>query len=230
MAKRQADTKDRAVESNAIARARLSPPADSVWEERIIAQVAAFNRAEDTEFPTTAFMIGQLFDTKKKLDGSRFKEVEASAKKLGSTTFTVYKSRDKFTVYPVFEFIDYDHGIITAKLNQGLKPHYLMLKQQFAVRSLPEFRKLSSVYSQQIYRFLNSWAKLNEATIPLEELIHATNPPPSIRDNYKNFKLRVLDISHREINEKTNLKYDWEPVKDGKKVMAVRFIFGKNAE
>jgi len=217
---------DAVKESNTIARAQLSPAANSVWEERIISQVVAFNRVEEKEFPERSFMIGQLVDTKN-ISGRQFKEIETAVNKLAGTTFTIYKSKEHFIVFPVFAHIEYDHGIISAQLNQSLKPHYLSLKNQFAIRSLPEFRKLSSVYSQQIFRFLNSWAGLPEAVIPLVELHNVTNPPPSILENYKNFKTRVLDIAHKEINEKTSLKFNWETVKQGRKVIAVRFVFSR---
>lgn len=214
---------DRVVESNAIARAQLAPPAESVWEERIIAQVAAYIKQNDGEFPETAFMVGQLIDTKK-VSTSQLRGIEKASQRLVGTTFKLNHGRD-FTIYSVFSFIKFEDGIISAKLNQDLKPHYLMLKQQFAVRSLPEFRQLNSVYSQQMFRILNSWAGLKEVIVPLEDLIHGTNPPASIREFYKNFKVRVLEVAHKEINEKTNLKFDWEPVKTKNKVTEIRFIF-----
>jgi len=213
-------------ESNVIARAKLSPPAHSVWEERIISQVVAFNRVDEKEFPERSFMIGQLVDTKN-ISGRQFKEIETAVNKLAGTTFTIYKSKEHFIVFPVFAHIEYDHGIISAQLNQSLKPHYLSLKNQFAIRSLPEFRKLSSVYSQQMFRLLNSWAGLPEAVIPVVELHNSTNAPESLRKDFRNFRVRVLEVAHREINEKTSLKFNWEAVKQGRKVIAVRFVFSR---
>lgn len=223
MAKRQANTVDKVVEANAVARAQIAPTVDSVWEERIIAQVAAFNRTDDKEFPESAFMVGQVLN-EQRISTVKLKKIESACEQLVQSFFKI-KHGKNFELFPIFSYIKFTDGIVEAQFNPRLKPYYLELKQQFAVRSLPEFRKLSSVYSQQIYRFLNSWAKLGEATIPLEELHHATNPPPSIRDNYKNFKARVLEIAHKEITTKTSLKYDWEPIKQGKKVTAVKFIF-----
>lgn len=216
---------DRLAESNDIARAQLSPPADSVWEERIIAQVTAFNRIKDTEFPATAFMIGQLVNSKKKISTRQLTEIQKAAKKLASTTFTLFRSEESFRTYPVFAYVDYDCGIITAQLNPELKPHYLQLKKQFAIRSLPGFKNLSSVYSQQIFRYINSWGRMAEALVSIEELHHVTAAPISLRSNFANFKARVLDVAHKEINAKTNLKYDWEPIKPGRRVIKIRFIF-----
>lgn len=217
---------DRVVESNAIARAQLSPPADNIWEERIIAQVAAFNRMEDSDFPDTAFMIGQVVNSPKRVSTRQLHEIEKAAEKLAGTTFKLYRSKDSFRIYTVFSYIDYDSGIITAKLNPSLKPHYLELKKQFAIRSLPGFRELTSVYSQQIFRFLNSWSAVTEKEIPITDLHHVTAAPESFKKDFRNFRLRVLEIAHREINAKTDLKYDWEPIKSGRKVISIRFIFG----
>lgn len=214
---------DKIVEANEIARAQLAPPAESVWEERIIAQIAAYIKQNDGEFPESAFLVGQIVDTKK-VSNSQLREIEKASVRLVSSTFNIKKGKD-FTIYAVFSFIKFEDGIISAKFNQDLKKYYYELEKQFAVRSLPEFKKLSSVYSQQIYRFLNSWSGLPEATIPIVQLHHAVNALDYLRGNFKEFRLRVLETAHKEINTKTALKYSWEAIKSGKKVTAIRFIF-----
>lgn len=215
-------------ESNVIARAQLSPPADSVWSERIIAHVAAFNRINDTDFPDAAFMIGRLVDNRKKLSTRQYAEIYKATEKLAGTTFTIFESTRKYKIFTVFDYIAFDNGMISARLNQSLKPHYLELKKQFTVRSLPEFRSLTSIYSQQIFRYLNSLKALGETTRTIDELHQLTGAPPSITGNFAIFQRRVLNIAHREINAKTSLKFDWEPIKTGRKVTAVKFVFGQS--
>lgn len=212
-------------ESNAIARAQLLPPSESVWEERIIAQVAAFNRMDDEEFPEAAFMLGQLFDPKTKISGAKFQQINKAVERLASTTYKVYKSRTRFDIFPVFARISYDNGIISAKLNPELKPYYLQLKREFSMRCLPEFRRLSSIYAQQIYRFLCSIRAMGEATIDIEQLYFVTTAPESFKQNFKDFRRRVLEPAEKEINSKTRLNFHWEPIRRGRKVMAIRFIF-----
>lgn len=214
-------------ESNVIARAQLLPPAESVWEERIIAQVAALNRMNDEEFLEQAFMIGQLVD--KNLDGRTFVAISNACARLAGTTFKLMFSPKRFRVYSVFDYIEYNDGIISARLNQSLKPYYLQLKREFSMRSLPDFRKLSSIYSQQIYRFLCSIRALNDTEVPIERLHFTTTAPDSFRKDFRNFRTRVLEPAEKEINTKTNLKFAWEPIRQGRKVTAIRFIFGAAA-
>lgn len=215
-------------ESNAIARAQLLPPSESVWEERIIAQVAAFNRMDDEEFPEAAFMLGQLFDPKTKISGAKFQQINKAVERLASTTYKVYKSRTRFDIFPVFARISYDNGIISAKLNPELKPYYLQLKREFSMRCLPEFRRLSSIYAQQIYRFLCSLRAMGEATIDIEQLYFVTTAPESFKQNFKDFRRRVLEPAEKEINSKTRLNFHWKPIRQGRKVTVVRFIFSSN--
>lgn len=212
-------------ESNAIARAQLRPQAESVWEERIISQIVAFNRVDDTEFPETDFLLGRLFDGRKKISGREFLEIGKAVERLASTTYTIYHSRKKYEIYPIFARIAYDNGIISACLNPKLKPYFLQLRREFSLRSLPEFRSLSSIYSQQIYRFLCSIRALDDTTVEIERLHFTTTAPESFKQNFKEFRRRVLEPAEKEINEKTSLKYRGEPIRQGRKVVAVRFIF-----
>lgn len=216
-------------ESNAIARAQLRPQAESVWEERIISQIVAFNRVEDEEFPEADFMLGRLVDGRKKISGYIFQQIGKAVERLASTTYTIYHSRRKFDIFPIFARISYDNGVISAKLNPELKPYFLQLRREFSLRSLPEFRSLSSIYSQQIYRFLCSIRALEETEVEIERLHFTTTAPESLKADFRKFRTRVLEPAEKEINSKTSLKFRWEPIKQGRKVVAVRFIFGGGA-
>ncbi len=196
-----------------------------MWEERIISQIVAFNRVDDTEFPETDFLLGRLFDGRKKISGREFLEIGKAVERLASTTYTIYHSRKKYEIYPIFARIAYDNGIISACLNPKLKPYFLQLRREFSLRSLPEFRRLSSIYSQQLYRFLCSLRALEDTEIPIEQLHFTTTAPEILKSNFSKFRARVLEPAEKEINSKTALKYRWEAVKQGRKVVAVRFIF-----
>lgn len=216
-------------ESNAIARAQLRPQAESVWEERIISQIVAFNRVDDEDFPEADFMLGRLVDGRKKISGYVFQQIGKAVERLASTTYTIYHSRKKYDIFPIFSRISYDNGIISAKLNPELKPYFLQLRREFSLRSLPEFRRLSSIYSQQLYRFLCSLRSLGNTEVPIERLHFTTTAPESLKTDFRKFRTRILEPAEKEINGKTGLKFRWEPIRQGRKVVAVRFIFNGGA-
>ncbi|WP_342732330.1 replication initiation protein [Salinibacillus kushneri] len=47
---------------------------------------------------------------------------------------------------------------------------------------------------------------------------------------YSNFKLRVIDPARRELSEKTDIKFNYEELKKGRKVVALKFIISTNRE
>ena len=53
------------------------------------------------------------------------------------------------------------------------------------------------------------------------------NTPESLRANFKDSRRRVLEKAHKDITGLTPMRYEWEPVKKGRAVVAVRFIFSR---
>ena len=215
-------------ESNAIARAKLVPDVSSVWEERIIALIVAKCRDNGNISSVIKINVEDLCG-EKTLSTDQHRKIKKSVQELGRAAFEFIHGERGLTVVTIFSSLKIDDdGNLEAKINQDLSPHYFGLEREFAIRSLPEFRALNSIYSQVLYRYLNSWKNLpqGEAIIPLDTLHNTLSTPPSFRKNFKAFRVRVLEPAHAEITEKTNLYFEWEPVREGlRKVVAVRFAF-----
>jgi plasmid replication initiation protein len=214
-------------ESNTIARAVIYP-SGGIWNERIIATLAARNRVDDIEFREQIINAKELADGKSGLSTAQYHEIEKAVDALTKTFYKIRTGKKSFMNYPIFAKIGFDDGYITGKFNPDLKEHYLELKKHFSMRTLPEFRTLSSVYSQVLYRYLNSWKSEDEKIVPLEELHELLATPESLKKNFKDFRRRVLDVAYSEITDpkKINMYFEWEPVKKGlRKVIAIKFCF-----
>ena len=60
----------------------------------------------------------------------------------------------------------------------------------------------------------------------MDELHEFLSTPPSMRKDFKEFRVEVLERAYNEITEKTSLYYTWEPVRKGlRKVESIRFSF-----
>lgn len=88
-----------------------------------------------------------------------------------------------------------------------------------------EFLLLPSTYSQRLFEVLKSWSSLPEAVIDLSDLFSMLDVPPSLQ-RYPDFRRYVLEKAHKDISGKTGLRYQWEPIKQGRAVAAIRFTFG----
>jgi plasmid replication initiation protein len=215
-------------ESNYFARTRYTPSNESVWDERIIATIASRHKKGDLDFNEQLIDPRELINGDNILSSSQWVAMKKALLRLGKTVIEIETS-SKYTVVPMFETLSLDKDrYISGKFNNALKGHFFELEHHFTMLSLPEFRSLSSVYSQQLYRFLCSWKSEGEITVSLDDLHKFLSTPPSFRKDFKAFRSRVLETAYEEITDpkKTNMYYAWEPIKQGlRKVIAIRFRF-----
>ena len=212
--------------SNAIARAQWQP--QSIWEPRIVALVASKVRESDEDFQTYRIPVTELTGmSDEDLRGNQYRDIERSIAHLGKSTIRIDGKKPRsFRQYGIFSMCGYEDGCLIARFDPDLKPHFLNLKAQFTAYNLFEYLTLPSTYSQRIFEFLKSWANVPEVIISVVELNEMLNTPPSFRKDFKAFRIRVLEKSHKDIHEKTSLRFEWEPIKVGKSVEKIRFIFG----
>ena len=66
-------------------------------------------------------------------------------------------------------------------------------------------------------------------TISLEDLYKYLDVPPSFKKDFNNFRMRVLDKAHDDITNLTEFRFNWLPVRPGRrKVTAIQFIFNQD--
>lgn len=172
------------------------------------------------------------------IGGENYKRIKGTCKELAAA-FAETEEPDPdgphpiFTAQPFFTRIRYKKGVITATFNPFMQPYLLELKGCFTVYNLTEYLSLPSLYSQRIFEITKSLAnsKDGEAIISMADLHRFLDSPKSFQANFKDFRRFVLEKAHKDITEKTSFRFEWEPVKVGRSVEKIRFIFsgGKKA-
>jgi len=212
--------------SNALARGRWLPK--SIYEPRLIAQVAARIHKDDQEFKTYEIPVTAILQGK--VDGRTYKILADAADNLMGKVITVDTDNKRGWIkYTIFSYCEYDakNGCIRARFDPDLKPHYLNLKSNFAKYNLNEYMNLPSSYSQRIFEILKSWDDKPEVIIPLAELYEMLKTPSSQKKTFGEFRRRVLEKAYKDIHKHTSLRFEWESIKTGRKVTAIRFVFSK---
>jgi len=209
--------------SNALARASWS--VKSVYEPRLVALVASRVRVDDQDFQDYEIPLSELLGAS--VDGRTRQLVADVVEGLLGRVLTLPRPNG-WAKCNVFSWCEYDSkaGCIRARFDPGLKEHYLGLQSHFTQYSLMEFLLLPSTYSQRLFEVLKSWASLPESVIDLADLFEMLDVPASLRANFKDFRRRVLEKAHKDITTQTGLRYQWEPIKQGRAVAAIRFTFG----
>lgn len=211
--------------SNALTRAHWKP--ESIWEPRIVALVASKVRESDEDFFTYRIPVTELTGiSDEKLGGIQYREIARSIEHLSKATIRIEgKKPSNFRQYNIFSMCGYEDGYLIARFDPDLKPHFLNLKAQFTAYNLFEYLNLPSSYSQRIFEILKSWANAPEVVISVAELHEMLNAPASIRKDFRLFRTRVLEKSHKDILAHTSLSFEWEPIKIGRSIKAIRFLF-----
>lgn len=212
---------------NQLIRTRVS--IDGVVAGRILASLIACIKTDGSVGDTVSISVdGFLPDDP---NGADYKKINSITNSLAESfaELSEYKNEKNFKIkkFPFFSEILYDRGIISCIFNSRIYSLLIELKKGFTKYNLIEFLQLPSVYSQRIFEILKSYENLNsdEFEINLTELHKMINSPNSFLKDFRNFRTRVLDKAYIDINKKTALSFSWEPIKTGRKVTAIRFIF-----
>lgn len=209
--------------SNALARARWSP--DSIWEPRLVALLASQIKAGDTDFQTYEIRLVDILG--KDPGGENYKNLKEAVYKAMSRVIVINNGKD-WSMYNLFSkcSLDSQKGTLEICFHPDLKEHYLQLNQ-YIKYNLVDFMLLPSIYSQRLFEFLKSWDDKKETVIELNELHKMLDTPKSFRESYKDFRRFVLEKAHKDILEFTDIYYTWEPIKTGRAVSMIKFMFGK---
>lgn len=216
--------------SNSIIRTRIT--VQSVEASRILAHLVSCIRTDDEKLKEAYSVPAK--DILPYIGGENYKRIKATCKELAEAIaeteepdpdgpHPIYRAR------PFFTDIRYRRGIITANFNPLMAPFLLDLKKCFTTYNLTEYLSLPSLYSQRIFEITKSLAnsKAGEAIVSMADLHRFLDTPPSFRADFRQFRTRVLEKAHKDITEKTSFRFEWEPVKVGRSVEKIRFIFSK---
>lgn len=212
--------------SNAIIRTRLS--VQTVEASRLLAHLVACIRTDDENL-TSAYSVAAS-DILPYIGGENYRRIKATCKELATAIAETEEpdpdgSHPIYSVRPFFTGISYRKGIITASFNPLMWPFLISLKNCFTQYNLLEYLALPSFYSQRMFEILKSWSGMPEVLLPIEDLHRMLDSPASFRADFRQFRTRVLEKAHKDITEKTSFRYEWEPVKVGRSVEKIRFIF-----
>ena len=127
----------------------------------------------------------------------------------------------------------YDAGEVSFLIDKRLRPFLLEVKEKYLKYKLENILRLRSSYSIRLYEILKDWLELNERygkkkekIISVEEFREILGIPKSYR--YNNIKKQVIEKAKEELAKHTDILFDFEEIKSGRKVTHVKFIIKPN--
>ena len=109
-----------------------------------------------------------------------------------------------------------------------LVPHLLGLKRQFTSYQLQQASALRSAYSWKLLELLTRFESTGWAEYDIEDFATSMDATEKQRQDFAKLRTKIIEPAVKELIEKDGWLIQWQPIKAGRKVKAVRFDFRRD--
>ncbi len=201
----------------------------SAFEQKTLAYIISKIRPDDTKIQNLTFTIQEYCQVCgiDYTSGGNYAYVKTKLKELADKSFWIKNENGKETLVRWLQKVTITEGsgIITVKLDEDIHKYVIGLYEGYTNYDLLSILPMKSNYSIRIFEFLKSYAFMDETITELDELkriLEADN-----YDNFKDFRVNVLDKAVKDINTYTDIYVEWRPIKTGRKVTLIKFIISR---
>jgi plasmid replication initiation protein len=195
-----------------------------VVEQKVILCLASNIQPTDSDFKTYTLSIKEFTHLLGLKGTPKYTELRKITKELMQKVFEIRIDKKVIQV-SWLSYVAYNEseGTIDIRFDPFLRPYLLELKREFTSYKLENVVKLKSSYAIRIYELLKQYEKIKERTFllsDLRKLLGVDNLYPA----YGNFKQRVLIPAQKELQKKTDISFKLEEIKNGRRVVKIKFI------
>jgi plasmid replication initiation protein len=121
-------------------------------------------------------------------------------------------------------------GKLKLWLSPTIRSYLGGIKSNFTKYELNRIAQLNSSYSIRLFEILIRFNDTGERTVNLDKFREQLGLAPELYPRFPDFRRRVLDAAIKELNHKTNLVIEYQALKTGKKITAIKFDFHEAAQ
>ena len=116
-------------------------------------------------------------------------------------------------------------GYIEFEISSMLESELLRVKAEFTQYYLANIAKLTGSYTIRIYELIRQFLNTRQAkrVVDLNTLRGILGLQDGEYTHTGNFLRRVVKPAHKEINSKTDVSFDWKPIKESRKIVGIEF-------
>lgn len=168
-------------------------------------------------------------------NGKNYINAKAALKRLADNSFWIREGNDEVLIRWIDSVrITKKSGKISVRFSKEIAPYLFNLSNDFTRFELYQTLGLQSCYSISMYELLKSHSfdsksksystEIKSLTLSIEELKKFLG----ISDKYSDFRdlrKRVIDVFTSEINDLTDVKMSWTPIRKGHSYARIKFEF-----
>ncbi|MCP1386491.1 replication initiation protein [Runella salmonicolor] len=209
-----------------------------IWETRIFAITLSMIHPSDADFKEYKINVGQVIDEFGLSKGGEiYQFLREAALGLQKKIIAIQSERDGFKTeltIPLFTGIERviderakkdTEKSIWVTFEPRLKPFLLELKARYLIYDIRSILSIKSVHSIRIYELLKQYEKIGSRTFDIDELKLILGIAADEYALYGHFKDKVILKAQEDLNANrdTDIKFSFEEIKQGRKVVRIKF-------
>jgi len=201
----------------------------TLGEQRLIFTMIARIQPEDEDFKPYRISLHELADFLGINKNHIYADCKKITKKLLEKVVEIQESGRLLQTHWVSsaDYID-GTGQVNLTFDPLLKPYLLQLKGNFTSSRLEMLLSFKSQYTMRMYTLLKQYERLKLRQIELQKLRDTLGIRNDQYKLYSNFRDRILEPTQKELKVKSDLTFEFDEIKYGRRVSAIRFhIFAK---
>lgn len=111
---------------------------------------------------------------------------------------------------------------------EEIQPFLLQLKDRFTCYLFENVSRLRSFFSIRLYNLFRQYCSIGDRVLDLRTLRKMFKIKEGQYSSYFMFKKRIILPAQRELKEKTDIYFDFEEIKEGRRIVAIRFFIHEN--
>lgn len=161
-------------------------------------------------------------------NGKNYKNIKAALDQLAGNSFWLDYGEGEFRFqWIVTPDIKKGKGVIEVEIPKKVMPYLFNLSERFTSYELYNILALKSSYSIMLYELFKSYAFRKTVVISIEELRQYLGLSEDKYKQYKEFRRALLDRSIKEIEEYTDIKVTYTPMRTGRNYTHLEFHITK---
>lgn len=170
-----------------------------------------------------------------------YDQLQAAAKQLYKRSITFYEPAYKRNGKPLVPTMVQMRWVGSVKYQKGegwvelawwpdLLRHLVGLKAQFTTYQLQQASALRSAYSWKLLELLTRFQSTGMAEYTIEDFCASMEATEKQAADFAKVRTKIIEPAVKELTEKDGWLIQWETVKAGRKVKAIRFNFMRNPQ
>jgi len=115
-------------------------------------------------------------------------------------------------------------GCISIQFTDSIMPYLSQVREKFTLYNLKEISDFNSIYNVRLYELIQGFKETGWMLKSVSQLRDTLAVGKKFKA-YKDFKKHTFDHACQEINKKHQINLGYEELKEGRKVIAIKFIF-----